>query len=70
MKRDKLDRWRTTETAVLTLRAGVPFWWGLTPRERTYLPGRTLRAHFQRLAADRRAFRNFVRALCAGETSC
>lgn len=63
MKRDKLDRWRTSETAVASLEVGVPFWISLTPRERCKLPRNEVLAFYMRHGDDRREFRNFVRNL-------
>lgn len=66
MKRDKLARYCTGKTAILTQEAQVPFWCTLTPRERSGIGlfRGDLESYFRRRAADRRAFRNFIRSLC------
>lgn len=64
LKRDKLDRYRTMATAVLTQQADVPFWVTLTPRERATMKPTEKQHFFQRNADGRRGLRDFVRSLC------
>jgi hypothetical protein len=63
MKRDKLDRWRTTQTALLTLKADVPFWISLTPREIKGATAKDLRRFNLTCGWKRKQFRDFIRSL-------
>lgn len=63
-RRDKLDRLRTTTTALLTQEHNVPFWVTLTPGERKRMTSRDLQAFHLCNGRQRREFRNFIRTLC------
>jgi hypothetical protein len=62
--RDKLDRWRNTRTAILTVHHDIPFWIALTTRERTQLRNTDVGHFYRQNGAKRRQFRDFIRALC------
>lgn len=65
-KRDKLDRCRTSQTAVLTQSADVPFWVTLTPNERRRFTPQQIRQFHLLTGTQRKAFRDFIRQLAAG----